>query len=100
MVKVEGKLKVLPITGHEGPKGEKRYSSTLPSTSALDGGWVINATPPGKTRYPLYRRLGGPPGTVWTGAENLASHRGSIPGPSSPYRVAIPTEPSRPSYLR
>ena len=26
--------------------------------------------PLGKTRYPLYRRLGGPPG--WTGAENLA----------------------------
>ena len=27
------------------------------------------ALPPGMTRYPLYRRLGGP---VWTGAENLA----------------------------
>ena len=43
------------------------YSSTLPSSSALDvGGW---STPhpgrfiPGKeTRYPLYRRLGGPHG--------------------------------------
>ena len=22
--------------------------------------------PPGKTQYPLYRRLGGPPGPVWT----------------------------------
>jgi len=29
------------------------------------------ALPPGKTRYPLYRRLGGPQGPVWTGAENL-----------------------------
>ena len=43
------------------------YSFTLPSTSALVGGWVVNATPrplypPGKTRYPLYRRLGGPQG--------------------------------------
>jgi len=28
--------------------------------------------PRGKTRYPLYRRLGGPPGLVRTGAENLA----------------------------
>ena len=28
--------------------------------------------PPGKTRYPLYRRLGGPRGPVRTGAENLA----------------------------
>jgi hypothetical protein len=27
---------------------------------------------PGKTRYPLYRRLVGPSGPVWTGAENLA----------------------------
>ena len=40
------------------------YNYTLPSTSALDwGGW---STPrpgrftPGKTRYPLCRRLGGP----------------------------------------
>jgi hypothetical protein len=40
------------------------------------GGW---STPrpdrfiPGKeTRYPLYRRLGGPQGPVWTAAKNLA----------------------------
>ena len=39
---------------------------------------------PGKTRYPLYRRLGGLPGPVWTGAENLSPHRDSIRGPSSP----------------
>jgi len=38
------------------------------------------AVPPGKTRYPLYRRLGGP---VWTGAENLAST-----GIRSPDRLA------------
>jgi hypothetical protein len=31
------------------------------------------ALPTGKTRYPLYRRLGGPPEPVWAGAENLAS---------------------------
>ena len=55
-----------PITNHEGPEGEQMYTSTLPSTSALDeGGW---STPrpcrftPEKTRYPLYRRLGGPQG--------------------------------------
>ena len=34
----KGKGKVLPRTGHEDPKGEQMYSSTLPSTSALDGG--------------------------------------------------------------
>ena len=32
------KGKVLLRTGHEGPEGEQTYSSTLPSTSALDGG--------------------------------------------------------------
>jgi hypothetical protein len=32
--------KVHPRTGHEGPEGEQMYSSTLTSTSALDGsGW-------------------------------------------------------------
>jgi hypothetical protein len=29
------------------------------------------ALPAGKTRCPLYRRQSGPPGQVWTGAENL-----------------------------
>ena len=44
------------------------YGSTLPSTSALDvGEWSSQrhapaALPPGKTRYPLCRRLGGPQG--------------------------------------
>jgi hypothetical protein len=40
-------------------------------------GCVVSITPqpplpPRKTRYPLYRRLGGPPEPVWIGAENLA----------------------------
>jgi hypothetical protein len=34
----KGKGKVHPRTGHEGPEGEQMYSSTLPSTPALDGG--------------------------------------------------------------
>jgi hypothetical protein len=34
--KVKGKCQ--PRTGYEVPEGEKMYSSTLPSTSALDGG--------------------------------------------------------------
>ena len=42
------------------------YSSTLPSTSAIMGvggqRHAPAALPPEKTRYPLYRRLGGPQG--------------------------------------
>ena len=33
--------------------------------------------PPGKTRYPLYRRLG------WPRGREISPHRDSIPGPSS-----------------
>ena len=58
--------KVHPRTDHEGPEGESSYSSTLSLTSALDGvGDQLHspaALPPGKTRYPFYRRLGGPQG--------------------------------------
>ena len=39
----------------------------------------------------IVQEAGWAPGPVWTGAENLAPHRDSIPGPSSPWRVAIPT---------
>ena len=30
-------IKVYPVAGYEGPKGEQRYSSTVSLTSALDG---------------------------------------------------------------
>ena len=64
-VKRQGKVR--PGTGHERPKGKQRYSSTLSLTSALDGdGWLTprpsSFTPEKETRYPLYRRLGGPQG--------------------------------------
>jgi len=56
-------MKVYPRTGHEGPEVENRYSSTLSLTSALDGmGGQRHAPadlPQGKTRYPLYGRMGG-----------------------------------------
>jgi hypothetical protein len=35
--KVNGKGKGHPRTGHKGPEGELRYSSTLSLTSSLDG---------------------------------------------------------------
>jgi len=53
IIKNKGKdiVKGYPRTGHEGPEGKLRYSSTLSSAFALDGGWVVNATP-----RPLYPR--------------------------------------------
>ena len=53
-------------------------------------GWVVKATPlplyaPGKTRYPMYRRLGGP--ESWSGRfgeeKNVCLYQESNPGPSS-----------------
>ena len=41
------------------------------------------ALPPGKDPVPIVQEAGLPPRPVWTGAENLAAHRDSIPGPSS-----------------
>ena len=61
-----GKGNVHPRTGHLGQQGEQMYSSTPPSTSALMGVDGQRHAPaalhPGKSRYPLYRRLGGPHG--------------------------------------
>ena len=78
------KDKVRPITGHEGPEGEQMYSSTLPSTWALDGGgW---STPrPGRITSGTHCMGGwvGPrAGLDECGKSRL--HRDSIPGPSSP----------------
>jgi len=56
---------------------------------ALEGGEGISVTPlplftPGKDPVPIVQEVGLAPGPVWTGAENLAPQRDSIPGPSSP----------------
>ena len=59
-------------TGHEGPDGEYRYSSTLSLTSELDGsGWL---TPRPGRFTPETERLGDwvRPGPVWTGVEIFA----------------------------
>ena len=51
------------------------YSSTLSLTSAIDGVdgqlHAPAALPPGKTRYQMYRRLGGPQCWAGGGAENI-----------------------------
>jgi len=51
-------------------------------------GWMVNATPRSfiprqTTRYPLYRRLGGPSARS-EHAREMSTHEDSIPGPSSP----------------
>ena len=60
-------VKVTLEQATKGPEGEQMYSSTLPSTSVLDveGGQRYAPAafpPPGKTLYPVYRRLCGPQG--------------------------------------
>jgi hypothetical protein len=53
---------------------------------------------PGKTQYPLYRRLGGPQDRSGH-VRRVSPHRDSIPGLSSPLPFAIPTEIPDP-YIR
>jgi len=51
------------------------------------------ALPQGKTRCPLYRRLGGAPGPVWIGAKNLAANGIRFPdhpARSASYRLSYP----------
>jgi len=69
----KGKGNVYPITGNESPEGDYSYSCTLSLTLVLDRGGspmpcLSHFTPPGKTQYQFYRRLGGPwgrSGQVW-----------------------------------
>ena len=55
---------------------EYRYSSTLSSTTALDGGGWSAARPdrftPRNDPVPIVQEAGWAQGPVWTGAENLA----------------------------
>jgi hypothetical protein len=57
-----GAVKFPPRTGHEEPEGKYSFFNL-----GVKCGWVVNATPRplyprGKTRYPLYGRLGEPQG--------------------------------------
>ena len=73
----KGKGKGHHRTGHEDPDEEQIYSSTLPLTSALDGGGWSTPQPgrftPGEDPVPIVQKAVWAPGTVWTGAENLSS---------------------------
>jgi hypothetical protein len=78
------------ITGSVGPKaGLDGYGKSRPPPG-FDP-WTVK---PVASRYTYWaipalfcirtaQQAGWVPGPVWTGTENLATHRGSIPGPSS-----------------
>jgi hypothetical protein len=88
--KCTGRGKVHPTTGHEGPEGEQMYSSTLPSTSALDvGGWSAlrpGRFTPGKDPEPTTKGVGWAPESVWTSTENLPPPPTGIRSPDRPAR--------------
>ena len=95
--KFNGRDKGYPISGHKGQEGEYMYKSILSLTSAIDEG-VWSKSPPGRLTPKRERR-----GTHCTGRclGLIASlcgfrknhhYRDSIPGPSSPYRVALRTK--------
>jgi len=72
------------------------YWSILSLTSALDGVSGQRHAPavlvPGKTRYPLHRKLGAHQGRCGLVRKNLTPTWIRSPNRPSPYRVAIPTE--------
>jgi hypothetical protein len=86
--KTFGKGKGLPRTGHECPEGEQMYSSTLPSTSALDGGGWSTPRPglftPGKDPVDIVYEAWEGPRVGLDGCGKSCPHRDMIPGPSSP----------------
>jgi len=84
----KGKVNFTPEQATKTQRGSRVY---LYSFLNLGAGWCMWSTPRRgcftprkKTPYPFYRRLGGAPGPVWMGAENLVPHRDLIRGPSIP----------------
>jgi len=102
IVKVKVKVQTILEKTVKAQKGEYRHSPTLPSW-ALDGvdgqRHTPAALPLAYIRYTLCRRLGGPQGRSGRVAESICPQRDSIPEPSNPWLVAIPTELLRPPLL-
>jgi hypothetical protein len=74
------KVKVRPVTGPAGPRGEWRYRSTHSWTSAQGGNGVASPMPQPlypweRNPVPIVQEAGWAPGLVWTAVENLASTR-------------------------
>ena len=81
--------KISPQNRPRRPKGEVNISSTLSVNSALDGGGWSTPCPgrfnPGKTRYPLYKRLD------WSQGRSGQAGKKSHP----PTRIRSPDRPAR-----
>jgi hypothetical protein len=101
-IKVKVKVKVTLVqalrlcTGRTAHRGSRGIAVPFHDHGTIRG-WGVSVSPrplfaPGKEPVPIVQEAGWAPGPVWTGAENLTPHRDSIPGPSSLYQVAIPTE--------
>ena len=72
---IKGKGKDHPITGHEGPGGEQKYSSTLSLISVARWAWSTSRADrftPGKDPVNIVQKAGWAPGQVWTGDINCA----------------------------
>ena len=87
----KGKGKGLPVTGHESPEGEQMYSSTLPSTLALDGG--VGGQHHAPAALPRLR-----PGTHctggWVSRKGLSARMRKM---STPTGIRSPDRPARSS---
>jgi hypothetical protein len=92
----KGKGKGHPRTGHKGPEEELMYNYSSFNRGAI---WwcVVNGTPRPRER-PATHCIGGWVGPMagLNGCGKSRPYRDSIPGPSIPYPVAIPTKLSRP----
>ena len=80
-------------TAHRGSRG----IALLFHDHGTRRGWGVSVMPRPlftlrKDPVPIVHEAGWAPGPVWTGAKNLAPYPDSIPGPPSPYPVAILTE--------
>ena len=91
-----------PRAGLDGCGKSRPHRDSIPA-SALDGGGWSTSRPgrfnSGKDPVPIVQEAMWDPELVWMCAENLAPHRDSIPGPFGSWRVAIPTELSRPNIV-
>ena len=85
------------LTALPGHRWEAVYFQPI-HISALPRKWAITPRPGSFTPecdvLPIVQEAGWAPGPVWRA--RTRPHRVSIPGPSSPWRVAVPTELSRP----